>query len=177
MHLKSLKAIKTIVLSFLFLFCFSSVLAQNNNEENEFWKHVRFGGGLGLSTGNNIFSATLAPSAIYDFNPEFSLGLGLNGSYFSQKNIAKSTILGANIISLYNPIPEIQLSGEFEQNHVSRNFDNPSFLDNKYWVQSFFVGAGYRAQNVTIGIRYDLLYDENKSINANAWVPFVRVYF
>jgi len=145
MHLKSLKAIKTIVLSFLFLFCFSSVLAQNNNEENEFWKHVRFGGGLGLSTGNNIFSATIAPSAIYDFNPEFSLGLGLNGSYFSQKNIAKSTILGASIISLYNPIPEIQLSGEFEQNHVSRNFDNPSFLDDKYWIQSFFVGAGCRA--------------------------------
>ena len=169
---------KTIALIAICIFSFSAIFAQEKEEpKSDFWEHVRFGGGIGLSTGSNIFSATLAPSAIYDFNSQFSLGLGLSGSYFSQKNFAKSTILGGSIISLYNPIKEIQLSGEFEQNHVSRNFNNSAFIDDKYWIPAFFVGAGYRTRNVTFGVRYDLLYDENKSIYANAWAPFVRVYF
>lgn len=177
MHLKSLKVTKNIVFLSFFLFSITSVFAQDKAQKSDFWKHVRFGGGIGLSTGSNVFSATLAPSAIYDFNSQFSLGVGLSGSYLNQKNIAKSTILGASIISLYNPLPEIQLSGEFEQNHVSRNFKNPNFIDDNYWTPSFFVGAGYRTRNVTIGVRYDLLYDENKSIYANAWAPFARIYF
>lgn len=168
-------SLKTIVLTLSLLLAFNSSFAQDD-DKNEFWEHVRFGGGIGLSTGNNIFSATLAPSAIYDFNKQFSLGLGLSGSYLSSKNNFKSTILGGSVIGLYNPIKDIQISGEFEQNHVKRNFDNSMFDDN-YWIPSFFVGAGYRTQNVTFGIRYDLLYDENKSIYANAWAPFVRVYF
>ncbi|AUC83720.1 alpha-ketoglutarate decarboxylase [Lacinutrix sp. Bg11-31] len=151
--------------------------AQDDKQKSDFWEHVRFGGGLGLSTGNKVFSATLSPSAIYDFDSQFSLGLGLSGTYYSQKNIAKSTIIGGSIISLYNPIKEIQLSGEFEQNRVSRNFDNPDITDDSYWTPAFFVGAGYRTNNITIGVRYDLLYDENKSIYANAWAPFIRVYF
>jgi hypothetical protein len=71
------------------------------------------------------------------------------------------------------------LSGEFEQLHVSRDFDEGfgGDLDTNYWSPAFFVGAGYRAQNVTIGIRYDLLYSRTNSVYAQAWVPFVRVYF
>ena len=177
MYLKSKKAVKTIILFSVCILSLSLTFAQDDKQKSDFWEHVRFGGGIGLSTGNNIFSATLAPSAIYDFNAQFSLGLGLNGTYFSQKNVFKSTILGGSIISLYNPIQEIQLSGEFEQNNVSRNFDNPALRDDNYWIPSFLVGAGYRTRNVTIGVRYDLLYDETKSISANAWAPFVRVFF
>ncbi|APX99241.1 alpha-ketoglutarate decarboxylase [Lacinutrix venerupis] len=177
MKISKNNSLKIIVFTLLSIFFTTSVIAQSNNAKNNFWEHVRFGGGLGLSTGNNIFSATVAPSAIYDFDSQFSLGVGLNYTYFSRKNIAKSTILGGSIIGLFNPIQEIQLSGEFEQNHVSRNFDNPAIVDDEYWVSSFFIGAGYRTNNITIGVRYDVLYDEDKSIYANAWAPFVRVYF
>ncbi|MGB1210468.1 MAG: alpha-ketoglutarate decarboxylase [Lacinutrix venerupis] len=177
MKISKNNSLKIIVFTLLSIFFTTSVIAQSNNAKNNFWEHVRFGGGLGLSTGNNIFSATIAPSAIYDFDSQFSLGVGLNYTYFSRKNIAKSTILGGSIIGLFNPIQEIQLSGEFEQNHVSRNFDNPAIVDDEYWVSSFFIGAGYRTNNITIGVRYDVLYDEDKSIYANAWAPFVRVYF
>jgi len=177
MGLKLHSTLKIVILLVICMLSFYSISAQDDNQKSDFWKNVRFGGGIGLSTGNNIFSATLAPSAIYDFNSQFSLGVTLNGTYLSQKNFAKSTILGAGIISLYNPIPAIQLSGEFEQNHVSRNFDDPKRMDDNYWIPSFFIGAGYRTRNVTIGVRYDVLYDENKSITANAWAPFVRVYF
>ncbi|RLJ65619.1 hypothetical protein CLV86_1196 [Lacinutrix venerupis] len=177
MKISKNNSLKIIVFTLLSIFFTTSVIAQSNNAKNNFWEHVRFGGGLGLSTGNNIFSATIAPSAIYDFDSQFFLGVGLNYTYFSRKNIAKSTILGGSIIGLFNPIQEIQLSGEFEQNHVSRNFDNPAIVDDEYWVSSFFIGAGYRTNNITIGVRYDVLYDEDKSIYANAWAPFVRVYF
>ena len=46
------------------------VFAQNdgNISQGDFWNHVRFGGGIGLSFGDGFFSGTLAPSAIYQFN-------------------------------------------------------------------------------------------------------------
>ncbi len=67
-----------IVLFFCSIFSFSQETTQNN-----FWSNVRFGGGIGLNFGNGFFSGTLAPAAIYDFNPYFSAGLGLTGSYSS----------------------------------------------------------------------------------------------
>jgi len=40
-----------------------------------------------------------------------------------------------------------------------------------------FLGVGYNSGPVTFGIRFDVLYDRNKSIYSESWVPFVRVYF
>lgn len=169
--------LKIILFLFLSFFFTNLSIGQAKTNKSDFWEHVRFGGGIGLSTGNNVFSATLAPSAIYQFNETVALGVGLSGTYFSRKNLVKSTIIGGSLIGLVNPINEIQLSAEFEQNNVSRNFDNPNLIDDNYWSPALFLGAGYRTRNVTIGIRYDLLYDDNRSIYANAWAPFVRVYF
>ncbi len=59
-----------------------------------------------------------------------------------------------------------------------RSYDDILNLeDEQYWYPALFIGAGYRSQNFTMGIRYDILYDDAKSIYANAWMPFVRVYF
>ena len=179
MKIESFNSPKIVILSILSCFFMTFANAQDNlpQEKSEFWKNVRFGGGLGLSTGSNFFSATLAPTAIYQFDNAFALGVGLNGTYNKSKNVYKSTILGASILGLYSPIRDIQLSGEFEQNHVNRNFDNPAFADDAYWVPSLFIGAGYTTNNVTIGVRYDVLFDDSKSIYANALIPFVRVFF
>lgn len=174
--------IKKIAL-FLVMMCsfaFYSV-AQNNSQKasNEFWENVRFGGGIGLSFGDGFFSGTLAPSAIYQFNEMIAAGVGLNGTYNKREDFYKSTILGGSILTLFNPIQEIQLSSEFEQLHVSRDFDQ-NFIgvnDDKYWYTALFLGAGYRTGNFTMGIRYDILYDDDKSIYADPWIPFVRVYF
>ena len=181
MNLSRLFVKKNIILLVISCFIMSSLKAQEKkgNQKSEFWKHVRFGGGIGLSFGDGFFSGTLAPSGIYQINEQVGLGIGLNGTYNKQKNVYRSTILGGSIIGLYNPLREIQLSGEFEQLHVSRNFDEGYItnLDSKYWSPALFVGAGYSAQNVTIGIRYDLLYNSDKSVYAQAWIPFIRVYF
>lgn len=142
-----------------------------------FWSNVRFGGGIGLGFGDGFFSGTLAPSAIYQFNPKVALGVGLNGTYNSEKNVYTSTILGGSLISLYNVIPEIQISAEFEQLNVNRKFKNNLANDQNYWYPGLFLGAGYGNRNMMFGIRYDVLYDERRSIYANAWMPFVRVFF
>ena len=151
---------------------------QTSQTSPDFWNHVRFGGGIGLSFVDNFFSGTIAPSAIYEFNPIFALGVGLSGTYNTQKNAYKSTVLGGSLIGLFNPIPEIQLSAEFEELNVSRNWDDRLEIANEnYWYPALFVGAGFRSHNVAVGIRYDVLYDKYKSIYADAWAPFVRVYF
>ncbi|MGC1632403.1 MAG: hypothetical protein WA749_09865 [Gelidibacter sp.] len=71
----------------------SQAQIQTSQSSSDFWKHVRFGGGIGLSLGDGFFSGTLAPSAIYEFNNQFALGVGLNGTYNTQKNAYKSTVL------------------------------------------------------------------------------------
>jgi len=154
-------------------------MAQNSNSAtNEFWQNVRFGGGIGLSFGDGFFSGTLAPSAIYEFNNQFALGIGLNGTYAKRKNLYKSSILGGSLIGLYSPIYELQFSAELEELNINRKFeDNLTLQDDSYWYTALFLGAGYRTGNITFGIRYDVLYDEDKSIYADPWIPFVRVYF
>lgn len=168
------------LLFFALLLAVSEILCCQNvlPDSNEFWKHVRFGGGIGFSFGDGFFSGTLAPSTIYEFNDQFALGVGLNGTYNSFKNNYKSTIVGGSILGLFNPIQEIQLSAEIEALNVDRKWDNRLGIDDQnYWYPALFVGVGYRTRNITIGIRYDVLYDSDKSIYADPWAPFVRIYF
>ena len=147
-------------------------------QTNDFWQNVRFGGGIGLSFGDGYFSGTIAPSAVYEFDKNFAFGLGLNATFNKHKNAYKSTILGGSLIGLFNVINELQLSAEFEALNVNRTYDINLNLDkDNYWVPALFIGAGYKNGNVTFGVRYDILYDADKSIYANAWTPFVRFYF
>lgn len=181
--MKNLNAINKRI--FLTITCsllvFGILFAQQNDQKqkSDFWNHVRFGGGIGLNFGDGFFSGTLAPSAIYQFDPQFALGLGLSASYFKREDLFKSTVLGGSVIGLFNPIDALQLSTEFEQLHVNRDFDQDfvTNLDDKYWYPALFLGAGYRSGNFAFGIRYDVLYDEDKSIYADPWMPFMRFYF
>ena len=168
---------KNFILILIFsVFYFQNAKAQKNT--SDFWSHVRYGGGIGLSFGDGFFSGTIAPSAIYEFDKYFALGLGLNATFNNQKNVYKSTILGGSLIGLVNVIPELQLSAEFEELNVNRRYDvNLNIADENYWSPALFVGAGYRNGNITFGIRYDVLYDRNKSIYSDPWAPFVRFYF
>ena len=166
-----------IILTILFLTIFNTV-AISQDQNSSFWSQVRIGGGIGLSFGNGFFSGTLAPSAIYDFNEKISMGLGLNGTYNTQKNFYKSSIIGGSVLGLYNVIPQLQISGEFEELYVTRNYDSSiGFPDDKYTYPALFLGVGFRQNHFTIGLRYDVLYDADKSIYASGFAPFVRVYF
>lgn len=151
--------------------------AQFSNTRTDFWDRVRFGGSIGLGFTNNGFNGFISPSAIYQFNDQFATGTSLSFNY-AKFDDDKFLAYGGSVLSLYNPIPQIQLSAEFEQLRVNRTLNtNRIRLEDNYWAPALFVGLGYSTYNVTFGIRYDLLYDDSKSIYANAFLPFVRVYF
>lgn len=144
-----------------------------------FWEHVQFGGGLGASFGNNYSSVSIAPQAIYNFNRYFAAGVGLQGSWASQKDYYSSAIYGGSIIGLINPIPQIQLSISLNEVRVNNEYQlqgGGHYSDN-FWNTGLFLGAGYRAGNVTIGMTYNVLYNAERDVYGDAFMPFVRVFF
>ncbi|WP_396173211.1 hypothetical protein [Flavobacterium sp.] len=146
--------------------------------KSDFWRHVQFGGGFGLSMGNDFTNITVAPIAIYNFNEKFAFGTALQYSYINQENFYKSNVFGGSLIGLFNPIPQIQLSLELEEVNVSNTYQDfvGEFKDN-FWYTGLYVGAGYRTNNVTLGFRYNLLFDKNIDLYGDAFMPFIRVFF
>jgi len=171
---------------FLFIFMISflssgNLIAQSTKptqvNRNDFWNSVRFGGSLGLNFSNNGFTGIIAPSAIYDFNEIVSAGVGLNAAYAKQ-NEFKTTSLGGSLITLINPVRFLQLSVEFQELNINIKYElNGLDLKENYWVPALFTGIGYNTGNVTAGIKYDFLYDSEKSFYSSALMPFVSLYF
>ena len=151
--------------------------AQENNPDRSFFEDVRFGGSLGISFTNGFFNGYLAPKAVYDFNRCTSAGVGISGSYANSSSFSAYTV-GASVLGLLRPIRVLQVSAEFEELRVSRDFKyDGANLSESYWYPALFLGLGYTTGNVTMGLRYDVLYDGDKSIYGNALMPFVSVYF
>jgi len=151
---------------------------QNNLPEHrsDFWQRVQIGGGLGLNFGSGFTDLTIAPSAIYNFNRYAAAGVGLQGSYVRVKNNYESYIYGGSLIALVTPIEQIQVSAELEQLRVNTNFTGIA-LDDNFWNTALYLGVGYRTENVTIGVRYNLLYKAGSSVYSEPFMPFIRVYF
>lgn len=167
---------------FLVLFIFSlngfSQDSTSVKKKSEFWKKVQIGGGLGLSVGGGFTDIAIAPSAIYNLNKYFSLGVGVQGSYVSLKSNYNSFIYGGSLIGLVNPINQIQLSVELEELKVNTSFNSSFQIPSRhFWNTGLFLGAGYRSNNVTIGARYNVLYRVNDNVYNNAFMPFIRFYF
>src|SRR6478736_8025948 len=99
MRLFQMKIYNKSIFHIILLFSFTMAFGQ----KSDFWKNVQFGGAFALNLGNNYTEITLAPGAIYNFNPYFALGTGLQGTYVSSKNNFDSSIYGANVIALFNP--------------------------------------------------------------------------
>ena len=158
--------------------------AQNNND---FWSNVRFGGTAGAAFGNKYTDVTIAPGALYEVNEYVGVGMGLQGTYVNYKDFYESYIYGASVIGVFNPIPEVQFSAELEQLRVNLTYDesyfgNPYYLSDadrkrNFWNTALFLGAGYRMENVTVGVRYNVLFREDDRVYSDAFMPFIRVYF
>jgi hypothetical protein len=173
---------KFIFMAIVLLFS-ENVIAQYQTapqSKSPFWEKVQIGGGLGLSFGSGYTDISIAPSAIYNVNPYLAVGLGLQGSYASSKGYYDSGIYGASILTYINPIPQIQLSINLNESYVNNHYETyngrNSYTD-QFWNTALFLGAGYRTGNVTIGLAYNVLFDENDNVYGDALTPFVRAYF
>ncbi len=164
---------KNTILILLTICCFNIVIAQNNPKPNSnFWKHVQFGGGITLDFTNRTTNLGIAPSAIYNFNKKISAGISVSYLYSKHKDFSNPiNSFGGSVISLYNPFNGLQISGEYEHTYLTSQGISRD-------VPALFFGAGYTARrNIAIGLRYDVLYSETKSLYSSALTPFVRIYF
>lgn len=168
-----------MVVLFAFTSCFYGQQKPFLLAKDDFWKHVHFGGSFSFGISNEYTNIVIAPSAIYAFDDTFALGAGLQYSNLKQRNLFSSNVYGTSLIGLLNPVPEIQLSLEVEEINVNNKYPQPfgSYSQDSFWNTNLFLGGGYRNGNITVGMRYNLLFDKNKDIYGDAFMPFVRVYF
>ncbi len=154
----------------LFLGCSLTIASQ---QKSDFWNNVRFGGAFTLGFGTQT-TIGITPSAIYEFQNGFSLGTGLTYIY-SEIGDFTTNVYGGSIISLYQ-IPDIgiQLSGEYEYSFAKQTDRFRSINTN---FPALYLGAAYNSGRFAFGMRYDVLYDENKSVYGSAFSPIVRFYF
>lgn len=168
-------------LTFVFFIALSlQMIAQENpNTENksDFWSDVQFGGGIGLALGSGYSNISISPTGIFNVNQYVSVGAGLQYSFLKQSDFYSSHMYGGSVIALFNPIEEIQLSTELEQLRVNVDLEGSNSNSADFWNTGLFVGAGYRMDNITIGVRYNVLFNNDKNVYADALMPFVRVFF
>ncbi len=156
-----------------------TVFAQNSElDQNRFIDNVRFGGGINMGMGSSYSTFSISPSAIYDFSNEFSAGLSLTYVYVKNKSTLNSTtnIYGGSILALYKPISNLQFSTEFEQLKIDQKY---AFVNNSdLWQSALYIGAEYVTGSISMGLRYDVLFDKNTNvIYSSALSPVFRVYF
>ncbi len=128
------------------------------NRNKSFWNNVQFGGGLGLGLVMDILILWLRQVLFITLIEYVSAGLGVQYNYVKQRDLYKANMYGGSVVALFNPIEELQISTELEQLRVNRTFNDSFGSDSQdFWNTALFVGAGYRNENVTIGIRYNVL--------------------
>lgn len=162
---------------FTVLFASASLHAQEQ-DTRPLRDRLHFGGNVAAAFGSGYTDVVLAPGVLYDVNDYFSAGVGLQGSYVNQRNYYSSFMYGGSVLGLVNPIPQLQLSAELEQLRVNLDVDEQyGNYDRNFWNTALFFGIGYRANNVTIGLRYNVLFKEKELVYSDALMPFIRVYF
>lgn len=157
----------------LFILLLLSICLQTFSQRTDFWDHVQFGGGFTLGFGNQT-TIGISPSAIYNFDNGFALGASANYLY-SEINDFTTQVYGASLISLYQTKFGIQLSGEFDYNFARQSLLSGGSINTNF--PALHLGIAYNQGRFAVGIRYDVLYDENKSVFASPISPVVRFYF
>lgn len=177
--LKTTNMHKILILLLLIFLVNINLFSQNSElDRHRFIDDVRFGGGINIGAGNNYSTFSISPSAIYDFSDKFSAGLSATYVYVKNKSTVSRTtnIYGGSVLALYKPIRNMQFSTEFEQLKINQNI---AFLnDADLWQSALYIGAEYVTGNISMGLRYDVLFDKATNIiYSSALSPIFRVYF
>ncbi len=167
---------KIVLVVFFFSYQLQAQIATDSIKPKE--KKLKFGCGFGLNFVGGT-SLSLAPNLTYKVSEKISFGAGIQGSYNKIKNLQNTTTFGGNLLGFYTPIKNLQTQLEFAQLWVSTTTEaNAIEVKDQYWDSALFVGAGYTiGQKVTIGAKYNFLYDEDKSVYSSPVIPFVNIVF
>lgn len=166
---------KYFVLSFFVLLLCSSAWTQKIEIPKELnTSRWRFGGGLGLSVGNNSTGIYISPSLGYMITSDLETGATLAYSYNKYRNY-KYNVFSGGIFGNYHIIPELFTRVHYEYYVGDRKYNNLSdtFNENALWI-----GAGYQNYGrvrFQAGIMYNTLYDEENSLFSSPWRPFAGI--
>jgi len=170
---------KILILQTLIIFIHLNLTAQNSDlEQHRFIDDVRFGGGINIGMGSSYSTFSISPSVLYDFSNEFSAGLSLTYVYLKNKSTINSTtnIYGGSLLALYKPMNSLQFSTEFERLKINQKY--ASVNESDLWQPALYIGAEYVTGNISMGLRYDVLFDKTTNvIYSSALSPVFRVYF
>jgi len=170
---------KTLPLILLIVLINQNLFGQNSDlAEPHFFDNVRFGGGVNIGLGSNYSTFAISPSAIYDFSDQFSAGFGVTYVYLNNKSTVNITtnLYGGSILAFYKPISQMQISTEYENLKINQNYSYE--IDQSQWQKALYFGVEYVTGNISMGLRYDVLYDKLRNItNSSALNPVFRVYF
>ena len=166
----------TLFFVLLFIGLTSTSFCQNS--KSSFGDHLKYGGSFNIGFSNNYTTIGISPSVIYAFDNGFATGVSL--SYFHTKNKTfnntfTSNVYGGSVIGLYNTLRFLQISAELEQLNI--NYTNTYLNYDSHWNTALYLGLAYSTINVSIGLRYDVLYDKKKSIYGSSISPVIRIYF
>ena len=78
-----------------------------------------------------------------------------------------------NFKKLGDPIKQRQ----FYHSEIQVYFEQFDTLTNNYNYPALYIGLAYRTRNISIGGRFDLLYNKDESIYSSPFTPFIRVFF
>ncbi len=169
---------KILFLTFL-LTLTSGAIAQNigNQPASSNW---RVGGGLGLSFGSNdYFSFNVSPSLGYSLNTYTEAGV-IGGYQYSKNNYFKSNLFNVGPYVNVYPIPELFLRANYMYYSGNEKTKKDIYPQESYTVEenALWLGAGYQSPGQVrfqVGVLYNVLYKENKSIFSSAWQPFAGI--
>lgn len=176
----------SLILAIALIGCSFNSFAQTNEDDKQekkadtskvmVDKKVEFGVGFGLNFvgGTNI---NLSPNLTYNVSNKIAFGLGVQYNYLALKDIQTTHTYGGNLLFQYSPSQKIMTLLEFVELRVS----STSEIDNitqRFWDSALFAGAGYNITNkITVGAKYNFLYDEDESIYSSPVIPFVNISF
>ena len=170
---------KKLLLFIISLTLSSTIYAQINQNQplNNNW---RFGGGLGLSFGNNgYFGFNVSPSVGYMIANNLELG-ATAGYQYAKDDYAKLNLFNAGPYVNFFPVENLFLRANYmyytgKQKYNERyNYNYETNLDES----ALWLGAGYQSSGPVrfqAGVMYNVLYKENESIFSSGFQPFMGV--
>lgn len=162
-------------------------------EEASWSDKLVFGGGAGLSFGNNT-NVFIAPQVGYKLKDNLVVGAGYMYNYarwnsifangaFQSTNF-ENTVHGPNLFFNYNPVESIFVGAQYEVlNHDAYLYNINTFdfdVENR-WTNVLFVQGGFKQSlgkkgMMLLGMRYNLLHDQF-SPYSTSWAPIFLLYF
>lgn len=170
-------------LLFIISLTLNSVIYAQINQNQQIENNWRFGGGLGLSFGNNsYFGFNISPSVGYMVANNLELGTTA-GYQYAKDDYVKLNLFNAGPYINFFPIENIFLRANFMYYTGKQKYNNRTPYYNDVYEadldeSALWLGAGYQSGGpirFQAGIMYNVLYKENESIFSSGFQPFMGV--